>query len=485
MRDGIPDFGDVLAEKYLIEQVIGQGGMGTVFAGVHLLTEKRLAIKCLLPQHARDEGSVARFMREARAAGRIQHRHVIDVFDVGNSQGVPFIVMPRLEGKSLTELLRDETLTLDQVLVIMLRAMDGVHAAHRVGIIHRDLKPCNIFVCQGVSGRLDDPQVLDFGISKDTDESDRRLTRSGTVVGTPYYMALEQLTGKRDIDHRVDIYSIGVILYEALTGKPPHHAENAAALAIQIMHVAPRHLATLRPDLPAGLADVVMRSLARDREDRFADMAAFVAALSPYASSGNALASEPQGPRLRTPRDSARAEGGRMSKTTVPNETHPQQQSIVGTQAQVSKPPSTLSRKRKTRLFVSGAAVTLVAGLVLWGVERAGPQTRREPVLKTNTIVPGSSDQPLSTEGALPAQQPLATALQHDETAADASAQPQHGPTPSTPPRIAPHGGKRKHPQSAPGAPVADAAAPPAAATPPPTPAPSRPRANELSPEQF
>jgi serine/threonine-protein kinase len=327
MRNGLPEEGDVIADKYTVESELGRGGMGHVYRVVHRLTDKRLALKCLLPKYADNPTLVERFLREARTAGRIQHRHVIDVFDVGRQGDLLYLVMPLLEGKPLSELLEDETLSLHDALVVLLRAMEGVAAAHELGIVHRDLKPQNIFVCVGVSGRLDDPRVLDFGISKLDDELGPPLTHSGVAVGTPHYMALEQLTGQRDLDQRVDVYAMGVILYEAITGRPPHTADNIAGLAIRLMHAPPLHLLSVRPDIPSGLADAVMRALERERELRFPSMRAMIEAISRFVPSGELLIRESHGPRLRTPRDSNRVDSAiaQASATTVNAQERPQQ----------------------------------------------------------------------------------------------------------------------------------------------------------------
>ncbi|MDB4975801.1 MAG: serine/threonine protein kinase [Myxococcaceae bacterium] len=306
MQDGQPEPGDLIADKYVVERVLGRGGMGTVYSVVHQQTGKRLALKCLLPAYVHNPSVVERFIREAKAVGRVQHRHVIDVFDQGRDRDVLYIVLPLLDGKPLAELFHDEKLTLEEALVVLVRAMEGVAAVHACGVLHRDLKPGNIFVCTGVSGRLDDPRVLDFGISKLDGEVDSLLTRSGVAVGTPYYMPLEQLTGQRDLDARVDVYAMGVILYEAMAGVVPHTAENMAVLALRLMHTPPMHLALRRPDLPKGLAEVVMRALARDREQRYPSMRALIDAIVPFLPEGAGLRlAEPTGRPLRTPRDTS------------------------------------------------------------------------------------------------------------------------------------------------------------------------------------
>jgi serine/threonine protein kinase len=286
---GLLQPGAVVADKYVISRLIGRGGMGAVYVVEHRVTGKRLALKCLLPEHLEHPEFVERFLREAQAAGRIEHRNVVDVFDVGREGELIYIVMELLDGKPLAELLRAGNLSLEETLQIMLRAMDGVAAAHAVGIVHRDLKPDNILVCVGQSGRLDDPRVLDFGISKLEDDVSKPLTKSGVMLGTPYYMAFEQINSQRDLDQRVDVYAMGVILYESMAGHVPYVAESVGALAIRMMSGPPVPLGQLRPELPPGLADVVMRSVARDRDQRFPTMNALIEALRPYAPESASL----------------------------------------------------------------------------------------------------------------------------------------------------------------------------------------------------
>jgi serine/threonine-protein kinase len=280
----MPQSGAVIADKYVVESLIGRGGMGAVYVVVHRVTQKRLALKVLLPQYLDQPEIVERFLREAQAVGRIQHRNVVDVFDVGKDGDVFYIVMALLNGKPLSTLLREEPMPLSRLLTISLRAMEGVAAAHAEGVIHRDLKPDNIFVCKGVSGQLDDPKIVDFGISKQDGAVDTRLTQSGVMLGTPHYMAFEQITGQRDLDERVDVYAVGAILYEALAGEPPYDAESVGGLAVRMMSGPPRDLDERCAGLPHGLCNVIMRALSREREQRFSSMEAFIEALRPFAN---------------------------------------------------------------------------------------------------------------------------------------------------------------------------------------------------------
>jgi eukaryotic-like serine/threonine-protein kinase len=394
----LPQPTDVIAGKYMVERVLGQGGMGIVYVVTHCVTGKRLALKCLLPEFLHNPDLVERFVREAQATGRIQNRHVVDVFDVGRDGDVLFIVMELLDGKPLTELLRDERLTLEEALAILVRAMEGVAAAHAHGIVHRDLKPDNIFVCLGASGRLDDPRVLDFGISKVDDGAGSSLTRSGVAMGTPYYMALEQLSGARDIDVRVDVYAMGVILYEAIAGVPPHVADSVAALAIRLLTTEPTHLRDLRPDLPAGLADVIMKALARERDQRHPSMQALIDAVRPFVPRGaSLLVPEGQGRLLRTPRSTpGRVRSGvtsaapavpaqLMSRPGTPSGVAPASGSqALGAVSTASTTPmavaspaaaATGASRTSKPIWVAGAAVALAlgAGVIWWagkGAER-------------------------------------------------------------------------------------------------------------------
>jgi eukaryotic-like serine/threonine-protein kinase len=279
----MPKPGGVVAEKYRVESVLGEGGMGIVYAATHLLTDRRVALKWMRPQLSSNEGAVQRFLREARVAGGIEHPNVIAIHDVGFEQGSAFIVMEQLQGEALSALLkRERPLPVADVLDIALRAMRGVQAAHARRIAHRDLKPDNIFLCRSATGALETVKVLDFGISKlvtDDQQWNPGLTQSGALLGTPYYMSPEQLRGLRDLDLRIDVYAFGVILYEALTGQLPFRGNNYGALALEIGAGTPRPPRELRPDLSPALEQLVLTAMARDRADRYPDMASLIAAI--------------------------------------------------------------------------------------------------------------------------------------------------------------------------------------------------------------
>ncbi|HKP63233.1 MAG TPA: serine/threonine-protein kinase, partial [Polyangiales bacterium] len=286
--------------------------MGAVFAATHRFTGKMVALKWMLPELARDDDAVNRFMREAQAAGRINHPNVVDVYDVGQHEESFFLVMELLRGEPLTNALSRRDLTVREVLDLLLRAMRGVSAAHRQGVVHRDLKPDNIFLAYEEDGVRREPKVLDFGISKVSNEGtfNPRLTRTGAVVGTPYYMSPEQIRGSENLDRRADVYSFGVILYEALTGQVPFIADTYGALVLEIATGTPKSPSELVPGLPEELSYVVLRAMARNAPDRFADMEALIHALEPFLSD--------QVPTRDTPSTQQRRLFGGTNATSTP-----------------------------------------------------------------------------------------------------------------------------------------------------------------------
>src|SRR5882762_1621729 len=240
-----PMLGHTLDDKYRLDAQLGVGGMGTVYRARHLLIDRPVAVKVLNPRFVEDEAAKARFRREAKAAGRLRHTNAVGVTDFGQtSDGYVYIVMELLEGMTLRELLaRDAPLDLAHAVSIMLQVSSAVAAAHAAGIIHRDLKPANIFIVQ----RSDIPsvvKVLDFGIAKlaadSLDDDDHQtLTQVGAMIGTPRYMSPEQCNGSA-LTPAADVYSLGVILYEMLTGAVPFSGSSPLAIAMRHSTEAPR-----------------------------------------------------------------------------------------------------------------------------------------------------------------------------------------------------------------------------------------------------
>ncbi len=269
----LPQPGSFIGGRYRIESLLGKGGMGAVFAAVNTATGRAVAIKWMLPKAADSAESLARFMAEARTTARIEHPNVIGVLDAGEDHGAPFLVMERLRGESLRQRLKRGRLGPDEALDVLIHACRGVAEAHAEGVIHRDLKPDNIFVCIGKDGSSRETKVLDFGISKLYEEQNaRKLTQTGMAIGTPAYMAPEQLNSPKDIDVRADVYAMGVVLYQTLTGRRPYDADSAYEIIYQASRGNPTPISSLAPDVPPELDAIVMRAMQVNREHRHANM---------------------------------------------------------------------------------------------------------------------------------------------------------------------------------------------------------------------
>lgn len=278
MSAALPNAGAVVAGKYRIEGLLGRGAMGVVYAASHVVTGAPVALKWLSSE-GRDTESRARLYREARAAGRVVHPNVVKVHDVGQHEDAVFLVMERLVGRSLGDAMeaREPLAPADAVRLLM-PAFRAVAAAHAAGVIHRDLKPDNLFLAEDGAGHTT-LKVLDFGISKlEGGPPELALTQTGVVLGTPLYMAPEQLRGVKDLDGRCDQYALACILYELVEGIAPHEGDNYAELAASKLKSAPRPFGAR---VPPPFARAVLKALATSPKDRFEDLASFAGALEP------------------------------------------------------------------------------------------------------------------------------------------------------------------------------------------------------------
>jgi serine/threonine protein kinase len=373
----LPTIGALVAGKYRVEALLGQGGMGAVYRARHELMNSEVALKWLHPNLHAEEGSHARFLREARAAASVRHPHVVTVHDVGEHEGAPFLVMELLRGVSLEALLRRAPLPMPALLDLILQAMRGAAAVHDAGLVHRDIKPDNIFVVEEAERRH--AKLVDFGTSKWVGGD--RLTRSGAAVGTLEFMSYEQMHGVRDIDARTDVYAFGVVLYYAITGVSPFAGESLAEVALKVVSQDPKAPRELRPELPRALSEAVMKAIARRREQRFASIGAFLDALHPYTRDGSleGLFTRPPQDRAHTDEHSARTRP--LSPTPEP---------AIGPQAAGAAPRTSAPIRPRSRTRFAGWAATALAAVALAGVLAWATEQRpaREQAAAASRTIP-------------------------------------------------------------------------------------------------
>jgi eukaryotic-like serine/threonine-protein kinase len=272
--------GAVIAAKYRIARRIGAGGMGIVFEALHLVSKKPVAIKWMPLEHARIP---ARLVAEARAVARIRHPNVVELYDVVSDESGAYLIMELLQGETLAERIARGPLEEDDLIELALPVLRGLAAVHARGVIHRDLKPENILLCEPPSGEGKVlPKLLDFGVSKilSPTEDGTRLTREGVLLGTPAFMSPEQLRDPSRVDARSDIYSMGVVLFEALAGTLPYDASGRDALILSIAEHRVRPIREVRPGLSRPLAEVIMRAMSADPDARYPDVGALIDALA-------------------------------------------------------------------------------------------------------------------------------------------------------------------------------------------------------------
>ncbi|MEZ4300799.1 MAG: serine/threonine-protein kinase [Polyangiaceae bacterium] len=280
--------GEVIADKYRVEHALGSGGMGMVVCARHLELDDLVAIKAMHPRAAADPALSQRFLREARTAVKLKGMHVARIMDVGRlPDGAPYIVMEKLAGEDLRKVLTSRgRLPVEEAAGLLLQACDAIAEAHAAGIVHRDLKPANFFLAAQSGG---DPilKVLDFGISKSRSSGgaasapEPDLTNSHAMLGTVRYMSPEQMRSSRDVDHRTDIWSLGITLYELLAGRTPFTGITAHEISAQVLRDVPPRCKELVPTLPEALDAVVMRCLEKEPGDRFSTVGELAEGLAP------------------------------------------------------------------------------------------------------------------------------------------------------------------------------------------------------------
>ncbi|HEX4517898.1 MAG TPA: serine/threonine-protein kinase [Polyangiaceae bacterium] len=301
--------GDVLADKYRVEEVIGVGGMGVVVGARHIELDTHVALKFMLPEHLDNEEAVARFLREGKAAARLRGEHVARVTDVGKlASGAPYMVMEYLEGFDLGALAKKEIRpTMAEACLYIFQACDALDEAHAAGIVHRDIKPSNLFLTKTPKG---EPcvKVVDFGISKLQPSGDAasnmHVTRTAAVFGSPLYMSPEQMRSSRDVDARADVWSLGATLYELLTGAVPFTGESVIDLAMRITQDPVAPPSSVAPSIPKELDAIVVKCLEKEPKDRFQTVRELGDVLAPFAGE---RASAPPKTIVTVARDATRA----------------------------------------------------------------------------------------------------------------------------------------------------------------------------------
>jgi serine/threonine-protein kinase len=401
--------GSILAGKLRVVRLIGEGGMGAVYEVEHELTKHRRALKMLHHEMTQIPGVVARFLREASAAGRIGSPHIVETFDAGQLEsGEPYIVMEMLSGKPLDNFIESKgRLDAAEAIEILKQACDGIQAAHDAGIIHRDLKPENLFLAKGDKLFV---KILDFGISKFDSQrtGDHKLTVEGTALGTPFYMPPEQVRGEADIDVRADVYALGVVLYECLTGQKPFVAETLPHLAVLIHEGNYEPLSKLRPDAPPGLEQVVSRAMAKDRAARYPSVRALRESLEEIDTGGQAKG------RSSTLIAPASMTGGVAAHSASQHASGALAGGETGTGLALST--ATQAQKRFPKGLVAAAAVAVVGvvgAFVVSSAKQSGPAVAHEPspAATAPTLAPAPAPKPTAVPEVAPvAAAPTATA---------------------------------------------------------------------------
>ena len=436
--------------------------MGVVFAATHQWTERPVALKLLHPQYASDPEIRQRFLREARTAARLEHDHVVDVLDMGlEDDGAVYLVLEMLDGRPLDSFVEEhKRMSPRLALSVLLPVLDAVNAAHEQNILHRDLKPDNIFVHRRTDRVV--PKVVDFGIAKVVEQG-HSLTSTGAVIGTPHYMSPEQIRGASDLGPAADVWSMGVVLYELLSGHLPFERDSAMAILLAISSQPPADIEQHVPDLPAGLVAVLRRSLARELGDRFSTMREFSAALQEVAdaegwdlesplrgewleklnesssaaahaetAAGGADLHTPEGLlglSRTTPRDAPlSAPAGAIEQNGVQDPMQNVVHDAVSVSAPASSDPAPVSRFGAVHFGLAGA-LALAVGLLLWIVLGAGSPT---PAASPAPVAPPAIAH--SPQAAEPDPEPPAAAESTPERVAVPPAPPvQPRPQPAVP----------------------------------------------------
>jgi serine/threonine protein kinase len=462
---GIPSAGQVIAGKFVIEQVLGVGGMGVVVSAKHVHLGQKVAIKFLRKDSAKNQEAINRFLREARAVVGLQSAHVVRVMDVGVlDDGMPYMVMEHLSGTDLNRVLEQrKTLPPQEAVDYVLQGMEAIAEAHALGIVHRDLKPANLFLTRSPDGS---PlvKVLDFGISKAADtmrQQEQSLTATSAVMGSPLYMSPEQLRSSKNVDVRTDIWALGVILYELLAGQPPFVADTVTGLCAKIAADPATPLRSVNPGVPGPLEAVVMRCLEKDMTRRYPTAADLALALQPFGSPEGRRAAD-RIVRIGKPLGTSESDAVASGQPSAPGASSGPHVSTGYAETQANWQTANAQRRRRTTtLMVVGAGALAVGSIVaMVGYRSAHP--KMPPAEAATYLAP---PQP----SAIPSASAPVTLAPPPGVDPSASSSASAAPSASAPPLVV-----------APPSRPAWTTAPARPASPKPAPAPAQPKPDDL-----
>jgi serine/threonine-protein kinase len=453
----IPGRGETIAGKYVVEAPCGRGGLAVVLTAMHLGLDRRVAIKVLLPEWAGDAEVVRRFVREGRTATRIKSEHVVRVFDVGTlDSGAPYLVLEYLEGHNLEDVVTNwGAVAVPTAVDWVMQASEAIAEAHTHGIVHRDLKPANLFLTRRPDGSAC-IKVIDFGLSKLTDPRLRgvsKITLPTDVMGSPHYMAPEQLRASCDADERTDLWAIGAVLHELVTGQPPFSGQTVAEVCATVLTQQTPRISSIRTNVPPGLERAVLRCLEKDPNARFASVAEMAYAVAPFGTVASSasyeriarLAGPPAPPALPEP---PRALSSEVTLPSLPS--FPPPSPGDGTQARPSWPSDVNGHGFPRRAPGTDASARVVLGslLMLGGIGAGvfmfmyssvhGIEPRTDRTVGVTAMQPATSTTAAPAAAPPPAPSPISPLPAPPPAASPPAAPPPPAPPAPTAVPIAP-----------------------------------------------